>query len=105
MKKCLLLIALVLSVGAQTSFATVAGTNPIADSLLSKEVNRNTILQLELNEMQYIRLRELASEYQKETAITKEVQEKYSEELTTILTAKQISKFNQQLAASTKSKK
>ncbi len=98
------MIALVLSVGAQTSFATAAGTNPIAASLLSKEVNRNTIQQLELNEMQYIRLRELAREYQKETALTKEVQEKYSEELATILTDKQIAKFNQQLAANTKSK-
>ena len=116
MKKLITLISIlvILASTTQTAFAAEVNTSSeekAAVSILIKSIDRKTINELFLNEMQYIQLRNLSKQYQKDVAAlssatlleqtTEEVNlqqlnHRYYTELNSILTAHQLAIFVQQ---------
>lgn len=111
-----LLTIIVLFTAATISTVSANGTissteEKIAASILIKPIDRKTINELFLNEMQYIQLKSLSKQYQKDVASISKVSlleetpkdanlqllnSRYYKELNNILTDHQISMFLQQ---------
>lgn len=119
MKKLLALLSIIILL--TTSSAPVALANEAISSseekavvsILVKSVDRKTINDLLLNEMQYIQLKNLSKQYQKDVASLsstslleetpkevslQQINHRYYTALTSILSAEQISIFTQQNA-------
>ena len=116
MKKLLTLISLTILLSATTISAMASGAfssteEKVAVSLLIKPIDRKTINELFLNEMQYIQLKNLSKQYQKDVASLSKVSlldetpkevslqlinSRYFKELTSVLSDQQISIFLQQ---------
>jgi hypothetical protein len=93
--------------GNNTSGNNTANEKKLALAILVKQVNREIINELQLNEMQYIQLRTLNKKYKEESGILKattenasaydskiiDINNKYFAELTSVLTAKQLSTY------------
>lgn len=107
----LLTILVLLANTAMASETVSSNEEKLAVSLLIKSVDRSAINALTLNEMQYIQLRNLSKQYNKDVAalsnaslmneVSKDVNleqinHRYYTELNSILSAEQISTFLQQ---------
>lgn len=99
-------LALILTVNT----ATAGITNNKAVALLNKQVDRALISELKLNEMEYIKLKDLNKSYQQEVAAVKaacngntelteskleEVNTRFQAALANVLSTAQINSFNQ----------
>ncbi|QCR24121.1 hypothetical protein [Pontibacter sp. SGAir0037] len=115
MKKYLTFLAIVAlaafvnvsSAFASGSVSTLSSTEKrVVTTLLQKEINRDLILELELNEMQYIKLKELNRKFKRDTqssqlllasaeldAKAQELVNTYAQAVTDILTEKQLNAF------------
>ncbi|QCR21601.1 hypothetical protein [Pontibacter sp. SGAir0037] len=115
MKKYLTFLAIVAlaafvnvsSAFASGSVSTLSSTEKrVVTMLLQKEINRDLILELELNEMQYIKLKELNRKFKRDTqssqlllasaeldAKAQELVNTYAQAVTDILTEKQLNAF------------